>query len=336
MTVAITKSIDRSNLPRPTPDLEQARSDIERFGYCLLQDAVPEPLLSQVRARTEAQAEAEKRLDHAFEDGGADQQWGAFRDEQGRIRADAFKARNGGVNQRVWMLANKGKVYHQILEREPILDLVGQVLGDAFQLSAFNANIARPGSLPMNLHTDQWWAPVPHRPEHRPLPIGSMNRTTFDRDPGLSPMDVPAMIAPAACAQVIVMLNDFTDANGGTRIVPGSHLWGRHPDPALDGDIETIAAEGPAGTAVITDGRIWHGTGANTGNTDRWGLLVTFCGPQFRPQENYTVGLSEEMYAAASDRVRALLGFGVWWAYGRTGDPTVEQIARTPAIGELG
>lgn len=335
MTIAITKSVDRRDLPRPERDLDRCRADIDRFGYCLLRDALPEPLLSRVRERTRQQADAEKRLDHAFEDGGAKQQWGAFRDENGNIRADAFKARSGGVNQRVWMLANKGKVYQEVLERAPVLDMVGHILGDAFQLSAFNANIARPGSVPMNLHTDQWWAPVPHRPDRKPLPIGSTNRTTFDRDPELGPMDVPAMIAPAACAQVIVMLNDFTDANGGTRIVPGSHLWGRHPDPEVDGDIETVAAEGPAGTAVIADGRIWHGTGANIGNTDRCGLLVTFCGPQYRPQENYTVGLSDEMYEAASERVRALLGFGVWWAYGRTGDPTVEQIGRDPAMGEL-
>lgn len=73
MTVAITKSVDRRDLPRPTKDLDRARADIDRFGYCLLQDAVPEPLLGQVRARTRAQADAEKQLDHAFEDGGADQ-----------------------------------------------------------------------------------------------------------------------------------------------------------------------------------------------------------------------------------------------------------------------
>jgi ectoine hydroxylase-related dioxygenase (phytanoyl-CoA dioxygenase family) len=335
VTLAIAKAVDRRNLPKPTSDLDRARADIARFGYCLLADAVPEPLLGRLRARTQTQADAEKRLDQAFEDGGANQQWGAFRDAQGRIRADAFKARNGGINQRVWMLANKGRVYHEVLELDPILSLVGDVLGEAFQLSAYNANIARHGSVPMNLHTDQWWAPTPHRPDRKPLAIGSINRTTFDREAGLEPMDIPAMIAPAACAQVIVMLNDFTDANGGTRIVPGSHLWGRHPDPVLDADVETIAAEGPAGTAVITDGRVWHGTGANTTNDDRWALLVTFCGPQFRPQENYTVGLSDEMYDAASERVRALLGFGVWWAYGRTGDPTVEQIGREPALGEL-
>ena len=44
--------------------------------------------------------------------------------------------------------------------------------------------------------------------------------------------------------------------NGGTRIVPGSHLFGRHPDKVLDKDIEVISAEGPPGCAIITDGRV--------------------------------------------------------------------------------
>ena len=51
--------------------------------------------------RLEAQAQAEKQLGEAFEDGGPTQQWDNFRDENGKIRTDAFKAKNGGINQRV-------------------------------------------------------------------------------------------------------------------------------------------------------------------------------------------------------------------------------------------
>ncbi len=335
MSRTISRTVDRSKLPQPTTDLDQCRLDMEVHGYCLLKDALKEPLLTQVIERTEAQAAAEKRLDQAFEDGGPTQQWGSFRDENGRIRVDAFKARNGGVNQRVWMLANKGEVFLDVLEVREMLDLVGHVLGDAFQLSAYTANIAKPGSVKMDLHTDQWWAPNPHNVNRKPLPVGSMTRTLRDAEPDVDMSVVPDVIAPAACSNVLFMLNPFTDANGGTRVVPGSHLWGRHPDPDFDADVETVAAEGPAGTAIITDGRLWHGTGANVGNTERCALILTFCGPQYRPQENYTVGISDEMYAAASEPVRKLLGFGVWWAYGRTGDPTVEAIDRSPAMGRM-
>ena len=49
------------------------------------------------------------------------------------------------------------------------------------------------------------------------------------------------------------MLNGMNKENGGTLIVPGSHLFGRHPDKSIDKNIETISAEGPPGCAIITD-----------------------------------------------------------------------------------
>ena len=65
------------------------------------------------------------------------------------------------------------------------------------------------------------------------------------------------LISRPAVTNVLIMLNGMSKENGGTRIVPGSHLFGRHPDKVLDKDIEVISAEGPPGCAIITDGR--HG-----------------------------------------------------------------------------
>ena len=156
-----------------------------------------------------------------------------------------------------------------------MLDVVGHVLGEEFLLSSFTANIAKPGGVPMALHTDQWWAPEPTRRGRRPLPVGSMTRSRFDHDAALGAAPPPTL-APAAVSNVLVMLDGMTTANGGTRVVPGSHLAGRHPDPARDGNVATVAAEGPPGCAIITDGRLWHGTGANTGDSDRAALILTF------------------------------------------------------------
>ena len=83
-----------------------------------------------------------------------------------------------------------------------------------------------------------------------------------------------------------------------------------------------MSATAPAGTALIIDGRIWHGTGANRTARDRLAALTTFCGPQFRPQENYTVGVSDDVLGDADEHLLSMLGFAVWSGYGRTGDPT--------------
>ena len=313
-----------SELPKPSEDSERVKFDLDRWGYGLLEGALTNPLLGKVKKRLLDQAQAEKKLGFAFEDGGPKQKWGEFRDKDGKLRPEAFTAENGGVNQRVWLLPNKGQEFLDVLEIDAMHEAVSHVLGEEFQLSSFSSNIAKPGGSKMNLHTDQWWAPEPTRPGRRNLPVGSMTRSSFDFDPDR--IEPPLTLAPAACSNAIFMLNDFTDANGGTRLVPKSHLKGRHPDPIKDEDIETIAAEGPAGTAIITDGRIWHGTGSNRTDKDRVGMLLTFCGPQYRPQVNYTIALDEKVLSRATDRQKTMFGLKVWWGYGRTGHPSVEFV----------
>ena len=68
---------------------------------------------------------------------------------------------------------------------------------------------------------------------------------------------------------------------------------------------------------MVFDGRLWHGTIANTGNTDRLGVLTTFCSPQFRQQENQTLGLDRDLWDSCSEKLKSRLGFKVWNAYGR-------------------
>jgi ectoine hydroxylase-related dioxygenase (phytanoyl-CoA dioxygenase family) len=174
----------------------------------------------------------------------------------------------------------------------------------------------------MKLHTDAWWAPAPTRRERKPLPVGSITRERFDEFAA----GPPALIAPPACCNIMWMLDDFTEEKDATRVVPGSHLLGRQPHPERDKGVTTASAVAPAGTAMVFEGRLWHGTGANRGNGPRMGLLTTFCGPQYRPQENFTVGTRPEVLADASPDLRALLGFKVWWGYGRIENPAVDFI----------
>ena len=311
----------KDTLPTPTTDLEVAKANIDEFGYCLLEGAIPAEQLAAARERLLAQAAAELQAGLAFEDGGAKQQWGAFTDEAGRLKREVFSAQAGGVNQRVWMLVNKGAIFRELLAHSAVRSVVGHVLGEDYLLSSYTANIAKPGGIAMNLHTDQWWMPEPIHRKPSPIPAGSLTRELSNRED-----DYPAMIAPPVVVNVMWMLNDFTEANGGTRLVPRSHLIGRRPDKNQDKNVASIAAEGKAGTAMLFDGRIWHGTGANVTDGDRLGLLTTFVAPQFRPQENYTVGTAPEVVAEASPDLLALLGFKIWNAYGRIESPVAEYI----------
>ena len=305
-------STTKSDLPQPTTDLTLAKAHLDEFGYCLLANALTPKQVEALRTRLVEQAAAEKQQGLAYEDGSAD--------------------RDSGINQRVWMLINKGEIFHEPLLHKGVHELIEHVLGEQYLLSCYTANIAKPGGVAMNLHTDQWWMPPPTRRDRSPLPVGSITRERRDVDD----VGPPSMIAPAVVVNVMWMLVDFTTENGGTRIVPRSHLTGRHPDKELDKDVEPIAAAGPAGTAMVFDGRMWHGTGANVSDGPRLGVLSTFCGPQFRTQENLTVGTSKEVLDNAPPELLALLGFKVWNAYGRVESPAVDFIGPDEtSLGEL-
>ncbi len=234
-----------------------------------------------------------------------------------RARGVAFH--DGGPtrpNQRLWMLMNKGKVFRDLMLHPMVEAMMGHLLGPDFLLSSFTANIAHPGGEPMVLHTDQgyvgFWTPVP------------------------------------VVANIAWMLDDFSDENGGTRLVPASHLDATAtprssafaPDkpanmPTL---ADTIAAEGKAGSILCFDGRIWHGTGANRSGKPRHALLSYHCRPFVRQQENFVLGLDPATRAAERPALLNRLGFAPWAGLGRVESPRPETplFISTGAVGPLG
>ena len=221
------------------------------------------------------------------------------------------------------MLVNKGEIFRDLVTKKGIVPLIEFLLGKDFLLSTLSANIAKPGGTEMGLHTDQWWMPRPMAPIDKPISPGNIKRGEYCVVSDNSPT---RKINPPCACNVMYCLNDFTETNGATRLVPKSHLTGMQPPPDVPHTVESIPAVAKAGSAIIFEGRLWHGTGANRSAENRLGLLATYCGPQFRPQENYTVGLDPEIRAIAKKELLDRLGFKIWHAYGRTGDPNTEYI----------
>ena len=87
-------------------------------------------------------------------------------------------------------------------------------------------------------------------PEERAQPIHA--------DDQLLPLPKPHV--PTVC-NTMWALTDFTEANGATRIIPGSHL--RDHSPEFGSRHESIAAEMPRGSVLVWHGSLWHGGGAN-------------------------------------------------------------------------
>ena len=319
-----------ADVPELTEDLDQAKQDLDEFGFCLVANALTGEALATTRQRLveQAEAEVERGLDHR--DGGPNQ---ALMDESGYLKTTAFTTANGGVNQRLWMLANKGASFRGLIEHPLVDELVGHVLGADFILSTLSANIAKPGGVRMGLHTDQWWMPQPTRPGEPHVRASEITRRPRL---GFVQPDSTLGIAPPVVANTMWMLSDFSPQNGATEVVPGSHLSGAHPHPTEQGGYLIFQPEAPAGTLMVFDGRLWHGTGAHTGGDDRLGALATFCCPQFRQQENQTLGLDRALWSQISDKLKARLGFKVWNAYGRIEGEFGGMVTPEPErIGEL-
>ena len=149
-------------------------------------------------------------------------------------------------------------------------------------------------------------------------------------------------------ANIAWMLDDFTEANGATRLVPASHLDGsktqRSSSFVAEGPAnmprpeETIAAEGRAGDILCFDGRVWHGTGANRSERPRHALLSYHCRPFIRQQENFVLGLDPKIRTAERPELLNRLGFAVWAGLGRVESPRPEQplYLGAGAVGALG
>jgi len=68
-------------------------------------------------------------------------------------------------------------------------------------------------------------------------------------------------------------MTDFTEENGATRVIPGSH---RLADKLQFQHADTVPAEMPAGSVVFYTGSLYHGAGANRSNDVRYGLNLTY------------------------------------------------------------
>ena len=293
------QNLDPSALT-PATTLEQAKRDLDEKGFCVLEDLLSPKQIERLQLRLAQQAAAERELGI----GGADQ------------------AQLDASNQYVYALINKGCEFVELLQQPTILELVGHVLGNEFLLSATDGILAHPGGSLMPLHSDQWWMPQPTKRGEEAVKTGSITRFAQD------PEQWPEYVAPAAVCNVMWMITPFSEENGATRVVPGTHLSGVRPAPDVPHKHASLAASGKAGTALVFDGRLWHATGANRTEESRLGIITAFCGPQFRPMENYVLGARQEVVDSASPELLRLLGFKVWNGYGKQDDPSESYVQR--------
>jgi ectoine hydroxylase-related dioxygenase (phytanoyl-CoA dioxygenase family) len=182
---------------------------------------------------------------------------------------------------RVYNLLVHGERWQQVPVHDAVLPVVEQVLDPGCLISSLSSITILPGESAQPIHADDQLIPIP-----KPHP-------------------------PTVCNSMWA-LTDFTEANGATRLVPGSHL--ADDNPVYGGDYETVAAEMPKGSVLVWHGSLWHGGGANTTTDRRVGIAMNYCAGWIRQQENQQLGIPLDTVRGFDRRLRELCGFGTYAA----------------------
>jgi ectoine hydroxylase-related dioxygenase (phytanoyl-CoA dioxygenase family) len=268
--------------PVPSSDPEAVKRDVDRLGVGIHKDFLDETFRRELLERVLEQAELERKQ------GVAELSSTGTASEAGFASPDAPPA----PFQSVSLLPNKGKVFRDAFMDERLQDYARHILrGVPYYVTQQAATIVRKGAAGQVIHVDQQaW-------------------------PFLTP--VPVLF------NVILCLTEIEPDMGSTRFVPGSQngpppVIGMDPFSGRVGNLDevtTIASSAPAGSAVIFEGRVWHGQGPSVSDKDRVVIITTYAMHMVRPQDIYSAGLQDEVYAQLSDAEKDMLGFTVHFEY---------------------
>lgn len=199
----------------------------------------------------------------------------------------------GFQTERVYTLVARGKVFERLTEDPRVLGLLDRFLQPGYLLTASQAICIQPGETAQAVHFDDAFYRQP-----RPRPSTSLS--------------------------LICAVDPFTEQNGATEVIPGSHLWsdedmlkmfaGRSPggpeSPQVEARLRPVVM--PAGACVIFQGALLHRGGANRSAAPRLAFTNQYCEPWCRTQENFFLGVPREIVRDMSPRLQSLLGYDIW------------------------
>ena len=210
-----------------------------------------------------------------------------------RVLDQAEGERLAGIAQRtpsgqnINCCVNKGQCFEGLIEQHPsvvqggalVEQLVTEALGANWICTSLIASISLQGGVPQALHQDQ------------DLALDSRSPLTIN---------------------ILTPITDMDETNGGTLVIPGSHLVlsaavrnqspvGKLP-PAINIDAK-------AGTMIITDGRLLHGTGINHTTLPRIVMLNGMQHTLIRQQENWMLSVRPAVLRRASPKLLQRMGY---------------------------
>jgi ectoine hydroxylase-related dioxygenase (phytanoyl-CoA dioxygenase family) len=218
-------------------------SQITRQGFCILPDMIPPDRIDAIRI----EVVAAQREQHALAEA-----------EFEKTRARGHRVGAKGVAS-LRQVVNATQCFVEYLADPRILRIADSFFGDYVRISCTDCAINQPGN-----ERGYWHADWPY----------NATNSTHVRPP------YPSTIMHLS---TIWMLTPFTRENGGTFIMPGSHLRDNNPgagkmegvdrDAPLPGETQV---RGEAGSVLLYDSRLWHAVAPNRSSTNRVALIVRY------------------------------------------------------------
>ena len=186
----------------------------------------------------------------------------------------------GLATQRLYGVIEKSLVCNVIVEHPLVLGLLDRVLEPNYLLSQLQTINILPGEAQQPFHYDDAFYLFP-RPRR------------------------------ALGAATIFAIDAFTEDNGATVVIPGSHGWDdRAPAEADVAKARSVVM--PEGSLLFFLGTLWHGGGANRSTAGRLCATAQYCSPYLRQQENFALSVSRERAKECSEHIQRMLGYSIY------------------------
>lgn len=207
----------------------------------------------------------------------------------------------GVATNRVYALLAKDRVFAELAVHPLVMAFVDAELGESALLSA---------CLAINLHPGESVQPWHHDDSHIALPLPR----------------------PACGVSAFWAIDETTETNGATEVIPRSHLWtaddaydalkevdfttrkdAATPDASLDpaAHPDAIKATMPAGSLMIAKGTLTHRGGANRSDGSRLVITPQYCAGWARPLENMSLAVPAHIAKTLPERAQELLGYSI-------------------------
>jgi len=134
------------------------------------------------------------------------------------------------------------------------------------------------------------------------LPSSPNFSSTVHRDLRFYSQGLPVMI------NCLLMVDDFTNENGATRLLPYSHL--KEGKPSDEYFLKkSVQATGKRGSMLIFDSNVWHSSAPNTTEHGRRGIPITISRSFLKQLLDYPRAIGYEKMGFFSQELQQFLGY---------------------------